>query len=201
MKPDDEVKILYQEYTSQYDIFVSHWKDTKQLTNKAGLLVFLLALTITVKPGAISMSGISWSLDNSGLIILRLLIVIALIGIYIEASSRITFLSHRYWYILKIENVLSANLPIFDREKTYRQMWSHFYSKFIGTHSWRPVTLDLISIGGLISCGIISITQKELLSGAIQIIGVIVVIIILIRSLRTEYQLNTIKLKSESNIV
>jgi len=87
---DDEIKILYQEYSTQYDMLISQydmlislWKDTKRLTNKAGFLVFLLALTITITPRSISISGISWMLDSSGLIVLRLLIVIALIGIYI----------------------------------------------------------------------------------------------------------------------
>lgn|GEM_PF-4556153 len=198
---DDEIKILYQEYSTQYDMLISLWKDTKRLTNRAGFLVFLLALTITVTPGSISISGISGMLDSSGLIVLRLLIVIALIGIYIETSSRITFLSHRYWYILKIENILSATIPHLDRERTYRQMWSPFYSKFLGMHSWRPLFLDLIVIGGLISCGIISITQKDILSAAIQVIGMLIVIIVLIKAILIENRLNTLRLKSESNAV
>ena len=102
---NEKIKILYHEYSMQYDIFISLWKETKRLTNKVGLLLFLLAVTVTVAPGSISISGISWILDKSGLIIFRLIIVIALIGVFIETSARITFLSSRYLYILKLESI------------------------------------------------------------------------------------------------
>lgn len=187
---NEKIKILYHEYSMQYDIFISLWKETKRLTNKVGLLLFLLAVTVTVAPGSISISGISWILDKSGLIIFRLIIVIALIGVFIETSARITFLSSRYLYILKLESILSKSIPQLNREKSYRQIWNPFYARFLGKHSWRPLILDLIVIVGITTCGIISILKEEILSGVIQLIGSFIIILILFRILLIEYRLN-----------